>query len=107
MVALAIAGFLLGGPSAAVVLLVPAVAVGVLLPWRFEVLDAGIALWFPFGKYRYLAKERVTVRVGHGSTVVLPRRADRFGYPLTDGLVEQRRAVLRAVLTEHGYDVAT
>lgn len=107
MVALAIAGFLLGGPSAAVVLLVPAVAVGVLLPWRFEVLDAGIALWFPFGKYRYLAKDRVTVRVGHGSTVVLPRRADRFGYPLTDGLVEQRRAVLRAVLTEHGYDVAT
>jgi hypothetical protein len=107
MVALAVVGFLLGGPSAAIVLLVPAVAVGVLLPWRFEVLDAGIALWFPFGKYRYLAKERVTVRVGHGSTVVLPRRAERFGYPLTDGLVEQRRAVLRAVLAEHGYDVAT
>ncbi len=105
MVVLAIAGFLVGGPSAAIVLLVPAVLVGVLLPWRFEVLDAGIALWFPFGKYRYLAKERVTVRVGHGSTVVLPRRADRFGYPLTDGLVEQRRMVLRAVLTEHGYDV--
>ncbi len=38
------------------VLLVPAVVVGVLLPWRFEVLDRGIALWFPFGKYRYLAR---------------------------------------------------
>ena len=107
MVALALAGFFVGGPAAALVLLVPAVIVGVLLPWRFEVLDAGIALWFPFGKYRYLAKERVTVRVGHGATVLLPRRAERFGYPLTDGLVEQRRAVLRAVLTEHGYDVAT
>ncbi len=106
MVVLALVGYPLGGPGAAIVLLVPAVVVGVVLPWRFEVLDAGIALWFPFGKYRYLAKERVTVRVGHGSTVLLPRRAERFGYPLTDGLVEQRRAVLRAVLTEHGYDVA-
>ena len=103
----AFAGALVGGAAAAIVLLVPALIVGVTLPWRFEVLDAGIALWFPFGKYRYLAKERVTVRVGHGSTVVLPRRAERFGYPLTDGLVEHRRLVLRAVLTEHGYDVAT
>ena len=107
MVACAIAAFLVGGPSPAIVLLVPAVIVAVWLPWRFEVLDAGIALWFPFGKYRYLPKERVTVRVGHGSTVLLPRHAERFGYPLTDGLVEQRRATLRAVLTAHGYDVAT
>src|SRR5204863_4876309 len=91
MVALAVAGYFLGGPAAAIVLLVPAAVVGVVLPWRFEVLDRGIALWFPFGKYRYLAKEQVTVRVGHGPTVLLPRRAERFGYPLTDGLVEQRR----------------
>jgi hypothetical protein len=39
--------------------------------------------------------------------VVLPRHADRFGYPLTDGLVERRRAILRTVLREHGYDVAS
>lgn len=107
MVVVALAAFFVGGPGAAIVLLVPAVIVGVVLPWRFEVLDAGIAMWFPFGKYRYLAKERVTVRVGRGSTVLLPRRAERFGYPLTDGLIERRRAVLRAVLVEHGYDVAT
>jgi hypothetical protein len=107
MVALAAAATLLGGPAAGVALLVPGVVAGVVFPWRFAVLDAGIALWFPFGKYRYLAKERVTVRVGNGSTVVLPRHADRFGYPLTDGLVEQRRATLRAVLAAHGYDVAT
>jgi hypothetical protein len=106
MVVLAAAAGFLGGVGITLVFLVPAVVVGVLLPWRFEVLDRGIALWFPFGKYRYLAKERVTVRVGHGATVVLPRHADRFGYPLTDGLVEQRRAVLRAVLAEHGYDLA-
>ena len=105
MLAFAIAIGFLGGIGMTLVLLIPALVVGMLLPWRFEVLDRGIALWFPFGKYRYLEKERVTVRVGHGATVVLPRHADRFGYPLTDGLVEQRRAVLRAVLAEHGYDL--
>ena len=106
MVVFAIFGWFLGGPGLTIGLLVPALVVGVLLPWRFEVLDAGIGLWFPFGRYRYLAKEQVKVRVGHGSTVVLPRDAERFGYPLTDGLVEQRRTVLRAVLCEHGYVVA-
>ena len=107
MVTGAAIGFLFGGPVTSVILLVPGVVVALLLPWRFAVLDRGIALWFPFGKYRYLAKEQVTVRVGHGSTVLLPRRADRFGYPLTDGLVERRRSDLRAVLTEHGFDVAS
>ncbi len=97
---------LLGGPLAAVTLLVPAVVVAVVLPWRFAVLERGIALWFPFGKYRYLPKEHVTVRVGHGSTVLFPRRGDRFGYPLTDGLVERRRLVLREVLTRYGVQVA-
>jgi hypothetical protein len=105
MLAFAGVGYLLGGPALSVALLIPAVVVGIALPWRFEVLDRGIALWFPFGKYRYLAKEQVTVRVGHGATVLLPRRAERFGYPLTDGLVERRRIVLRAVLAEHGYDL--
>jgi hypothetical protein len=107
MVGLSGAALLVGGPPAAVALLVPAVIASLLLPWRFEVFDSGITLWFPFGKYRYLAKERVKVRVGQGSTVLLPRRAERFGYPLTDGLVDQRHHLLRAVLTEHGYDVAT
>jgi hypothetical protein len=106
MIGFAIAGWFLGGTGLTIGLLVPAVAVGMLFPWRFEVLHGGIGLWFPFGKYRFLAKERVTVRVGESSTVVLPRHADRFGYPLTDGLVEHRRTVLRAVLAEHGYDLA-
>jgi hypothetical protein len=107
MVVLAFAGYFLGGPATSMVFLAPAVVVAVALPWRFAVLDRGIALWFPFGKYRYLSKEQITVRVGHGATVLLPRRADRFGYPLTDGLVERRRMVLRAVLTEHGFEVAS
>jgi len=106
MIVLGVAGWFVGGPGMTLMLLIAAVVVGLLLPWRFEVLDCGIGLWFPFGKYRYLAKERVTVRVGHGPTVVLPRHADRFGYPLTDGLLEHRRVVLRAVLAEHGYDLA-
>jgi hypothetical protein len=103
MALFAVVGWFIGGAGMTVVLLVPAVVVGMVLPWRFAVLDGGIALWFPFGKYRYLAKELVTVHVGQGATVVYPRRADRFGYPLTDGLVERRRSTLRAVLAEHGY----
>ena len=107
MLAAAIVPILFGQVLGTLVFVVPALLVALVLPWRFAVLDRGIALWFGFGKYRYLAKENVTVRVGHGSTVLLPRHADRLGYPLTDGLVEQRRLVLRAVLTEHGFQVAS
>jgi hypothetical protein len=48
----------------------------------------------------------VTVRVSGGSPVAYPEVFRRFGYPLTDGLVERRRKVLRAVLLEHGFRVA-
>jgi hypothetical protein len=107
MVAAALVGGVSGGPVASLILLVPGLVVALVLPWRFAVLDRGIALWFPFGKYRYLAKEQVTVRVTQGSAVLLPRRAERFGYPLTDGLVERRGRLLRAVLTEHGFEVSS
>jgi hypothetical protein len=76
------------------------------LPWRFAVLDEGIALWFPFGRRLFLPKEAVTVRVGLGSPVAYPSVFRRFGYPLTDGLVERRRKLLRAVLVEHGFRLA-
>jgi len=76
------------------------------LPWRFAVLDEGIALWFPFGRRLFLPKEAITVRVGAGSPVAYPEVFRRFGYPLTDGLVERRRVLLRAVLVEHGFRIA-
>jgi hypothetical protein len=76
------------------------------LPWRFAVLDDGIALWFAFGRRMFLPKEAVTVRVGAGSPVAYPEVFRRFGYPLTDGLVERRRVLLRAVLVEHGFRIA-
>lgn len=107
MLAAAIMSLLFGQVLGILVFLVPAMLVAFLLPWRFAVLDRGIALWFGFGKTRYVAKENVKVRVGHGSTVVLPRQADRFGYALTDGFVEHRQTILRAVLTEHGFQVAS
>jgi hypothetical protein len=107
MVAFAVFAYLGGSVGAAIVLLLPAVVVALILPWRFAVLDTGIALWFAFGKYRYLTKDQVTVRVGQGSPVLLPPHARRLGYPLTDGLIERRGPVLRAVLREHGYDIAT
>jgi hypothetical protein len=75
------------------------------LPWRFAVLDDGIALWFPFGRRLFLPRDAVVVRVS-GSPVAYPAAFRRFGYPLTDGLVERRRAALRAVLVEHGFRVA-
>jgi len=76
------------------------------LPWRFAVLDEGIALWFAFGRRLFLPREAVTVRVGAGSVVAYPEAYRRFGYPLTDGLVERRHAALQAVLAEHGFRIA-
>ena len=76
------------------------------LPWRFAVLDEGIALWFPLGRRMFLPRDAVTVRVGAGSAVAYPEVFRRFGYPLTDGLVERRRSALRAVLVEHGFRIA-
>ena len=76
------------------------------LPWRFAVLDEGIALWFPFGRRLFLPREAVTVRVGTNSSVAYPEAYRRFGYPLTDGLVERRHDALHAVLAEHGFRLA-
>lgn len=76
------------------------------LPWRFAVLDDGIALWFPFGRRLFLPKAAVTVRVNVGSPVAYPEAYRRFGYPLTDGLVERRGKLLRAVLLEHGFELS-
>ena len=76
------------------------------MPWRFVVVDDGIALWFPFGRRRFLAREEVTVRVNRGGAVAYRAKEERgLGIPLTDGLVEKRRMLLRAVLVEHGFRV--
>lgn len=76
------------------------------LPWRFAVVDEGLMLWFPFARRRFLPRDEITVRVGPGSPVALLNAARRFGYPLSDGLVERRRLMLRSVLLEHGFRVA-
>ncbi|HZP31147.1 MAG TPA: hypothetical protein VFC99_19515 [Acidimicrobiia bacterium] len=76
------------------------------MPWRFEVLDEGLELWFALGRRRFLRRDEVTVRVNPGSPVALCGPGRRFGYPLTDGFVERRRAMLRSVLIEFGFEVA-
>jgi hypothetical protein len=76
------------------------------LPWRFAVLDEGIALWFAFGRRLFLPKEAVTVRINTGSSVAYPEVFRRFGYPLTDGILERRHTLLRAVLVEYGFRLA-
>jgi hypothetical protein len=81
-------------------------AVARYLPWRFAILDEGIALWFAFGRRMFLPKHAVTVRVGLSGSVAYPEVYRRFGYPLTDGLIERRGTTLRAVLVEHGFRLA-
>ncbi len=102
---LAAVAFALGSPGTALVFAVPAVIAGLVLPWRFAVYSDGIALWFCFGKYRALARERVTVRADRGGVMVLPRGAQRLGYPLTTGLVDRDRLMLRDLFRFCGFDV--
>jgi hypothetical protein len=90
----------------AVVFAVVGLVVARYLPWRFAVLDEGIALWFPFGRRLFLPRDAVTVRVGLSGSVAYPEAFRRFGYPLTDGLVERRCAALQAVLVEYGFRLA-
>ena len=76
-----------------------------LLPWRFAVVDEGLALWFPLGRRRFLPRDAVTVRITLASAVAHPLTYRRARYPLTDGLLQKRLPVLRAVLVEHGFEV--
>jgi hypothetical protein len=82
------------------------VVAGRLLPWRFVVVDDGLALWFALRGPCFLARDAVVVRAGVGSAVAIPIHTRHMGYPLTDGLLERRRLLLRAVLVEHGFRVA-
>jgi hypothetical protein len=105
----AIAMYFLGGgylvlPGA---LVVCGIVTALIMPWRFAVVDDGIALWFPFGRRRFFRRERLTVRVDEGGAIAYPGAKRRFGYPLFDGLSERRRWLLRAVLIEHGFRVIT
>jgi hypothetical protein len=106
MVVFAALALVTGGATSALLFALPAALVALTIPWRFEVFDRGISLHFGFGKERFLARELVTVRVGLGAPVVLPRGAERFGYPLTDGLIERDRTALRRSLALHGFDLA-
>ena len=77
------------------------------LPWRFVVVDDGIGLWFTFGRRRFLPKSETVVRAGLGSPVAFRGENRRFGYPLSDGFVERRRAALTEVLAFLGFRLAS
>ena len=91
-------------PIVPALVLAASVYVARVLPWRFEVHDEGLDLWFPFGYRLFLPREVVTVRVDPSSPVAFVS-SSRHGYPLPDGFVE-RRQLLRTILAEHGYNVA-
>lgn len=105
MVAAGLVPLALGNVAGVLLFFVPALLFAMILPWRFAVFGRGIVLWFGFGRQRFLAKENVTIRAGLGGALILPRGADRFGYPLTDGFVERDRAALRRVLAQQGFDL--
>src|SRR5437867_12428287 len=95
MVTVALVPLALGALAAVLLLVVPALIFAAILPWRFAVSDRGILLSFGFGKQRFVAKENVTIRAGLGGVLILPRGAYQFGYPVTDGVVDGDRALLR------------
>jgi hypothetical protein len=105
LLVLAALSVVLGNLATAIVFGVPALVAGVALPWRFAVYDHGVDLWFCFGKFRALARDRVTVRADRGGVIVGQRGAQRLGYPLTTGLVERDRLLLRDVFRFCGFDV--
>ena len=105
MVAIALIPLALGQPGVFVLLVVPALIFGAILPWRFAVTGQGIRMWFGFGKRRFVTKEDVTVRAGPDGVLVLPHGAFRFGYPLADGLLDGDDTALRSVLVEHGFEL--
>jgi hypothetical protein len=106
MLVLALVPCALGNLGPALLFIVPALLVSLWIPWRFLVYTHGIELWFGFGKRRFLERENVTVRANLGGAVVLPRGAQRFGYPLTNGLVERDRVALRTAFALNGFDLA-
>jgi hypothetical protein len=106
---LIVVGFLIaisnsGAVPYGVLLLALGVFARMALPWRFVVVDEGIALWFGFGKRRFVARDDMAVHVEFGDVRVVPHSA-RFGYLLTDGISNRRSPILRAVLEEHGFHV--
>ena len=84
---------------------IPAAVAGLGLPWRFAVYIDGVDLWFSLGRRRTLAREHVRVRADGAGAVVFPRGSYRFGYPLTEGLVEDDRRLLGDVFRRYGFDV--
>jgi hypothetical protein len=91
----------------ATVLVVAAFLHGRLLPWRFEVLDDGLHLLFPFGRRVFLPKGSTTVRLETVGAVALIGGHTHLGYLLHDGVlyVPDQRSRLRRALNFYGYRV--
>ncbi len=80
---------------------------GHLLPWRFDVLDDGLHLLFPFGRRRFLPKATTTVRLETVGAVAIIEGHRQLGYLLHDGVlyVPDQRSRLRRALAFYGYRV--
>ena len=90
----------------ATLLVVAAYLHGRLLPWRFDVLDDGLHLLFPFGRRVFLPKGSTIVRLESVGAVAL-FGGHHVGYLLHDGVlyVPDQRTRLRRALNFYGYRV--
>jgi hypothetical protein len=77
------------------------------LPCRFQILDTGLDLAFPFGRRLFVSKAKATVRVDLVGVFLLVGARRRFGYPLMDGILYQpgQQSMLRSEFLLRGYDV--
>ena len=91
----------------ATLLVVAAWLHGRFLPWRFEVLDDGLHLEFPFGRRVFLPKGSTTVRLDRVGAVAWLGGHRHLGYLLHDGVlyVPDQRSRLQRALNFYGYRV--
>ncbi|MDQ1431083.1 MAG: hypothetical protein QOF40_1685 [Actinomycetota bacterium] len=88
-------------------LVVAALLHGRLLPWRFQVLEDGLQLQFPFGRRLFLPKGVTTIRLETVGAVAMLGSHRHLGYLLHDGVlyVPDQRNRLRRALNFYGYRV--
>jgi hypothetical protein len=102
----ALAVLVSGNLLAALVMAGGTLLVAAVVPWRYVVFDEGVLLSFAVRADRFFSKRDIAIRSDPAGAVLYPTPSARRGYALSDGLLERRRATLRAVLVRHGFRLA-
>lgn|SRR5690242_15518834 len=91
----------------ATLLVLVAVVHGRWLPWQFTIRRDGIALRFPFGRRRFIPKQRLRIRLEVVGAIALVGQ-HRLGIPLLDRVlyVPGHDEMMRTTFSELGYELA-